>query len=121
MITTLDRMVLVGYFRSYAIVWSEPHQPVRGDRPVHAPRRLREPAGGFIAIAGTSSATTRYRVPQVFDLLAEPITLMAATFTRGVDAAEQRTLAATVGRHPDAAGDPPDPARRGGRRSASPR
>ena len=60
----------------------QPHQPVHRHRPVHAPRRVREPAGRVRrSIAAYIARYYGFRVPQVFDLLAEPITLMAATFT----------------------------------------
>jgi lipopolysaccharide export system permease protein len=37
--------------------------------------------GGFVAIARFIISYYVFRIPQVFDLLAEPIALMAATFT----------------------------------------
>ena len=81
MITTLDRMVLVAFFRSYAIVWSS----LIGlfvviDLFTHLDAYMSRP-GGFIAIANYIIRYYAFRVPQVFDLLAEPISLMAATFT----------------------------------------
>ena len=81
MITTLDRMVLVAFFRSYAIVWSSLISLfVVIDLFTHLDAYMNRP-GGFIAIAHYILRYYAYRMPQVFDLLAEPISLMAATFT----------------------------------------
>jgi lipopolysaccharide export system permease protein len=81
MITTLDRMVLFAFFRSYLIVWSS----LIGlfvviDLFTHLDAYMNRP-GGFISIANYIFRYYSFRVPQVFDLLAEPISLMAATFT----------------------------------------
>jgi lipopolysaccharide export system permease protein len=81
MITTLDRMVLVAFFRSYAIVWSSLISLfVVIDLFTHLDAYMNRP-GGFIVIANYIVRYYAYRIPQVFDLLAEPISLMAATFT----------------------------------------
>jgi hypothetical protein len=81
MITTLDRMVLVAFFRSYAIVWSSLISLfVVIDLFTHLDAYMSRP-GGFIVIANYIIRYYAYRIPQVFDLLAEPISLMAATFT----------------------------------------
>ena len=81
MMTTLDRMVLVAFFRSYTIVWSSLISLfVVIDLFTHLDAYMNRP-GGFIAIASYIAHYYAYRIPQVFDLLAEPISLMAATFT----------------------------------------
>jgi lipopolysaccharide export system permease protein len=80
-ITTLDRMVLVSFFRSYAIVWSSLISLyVVVDLFTHLDAYVNRP-GGFAAIARYIVTYYGYRIPQVFDLLAEPISLLAATFT----------------------------------------
>jgi lipopolysaccharide export system permease protein len=81
MITTLDRMALVSFFRSYAIVWSSLISLfVVIDLFTHLDAYMNRP-GGFVVIARYIIRYYAYRIPQVFDLLAEPISLMAATFT----------------------------------------
>jgi len=80
-ITTLDRMVLVSFFRSYAIVWSSLISLyVVIDLFTHLDAYVNRP-GGFAAVARYIAVYYGYRIPQVFDLLAEPISLLAATFT----------------------------------------
>ncbi|WP_439630960.1 LptF/LptG family permease [Gemmata sp.] len=81
MITTLDRMVLVSYVRSYAIVWTS----LIGlfvviDLFTHLDAFMSRP-GSFPAIAAYIVRYYLFHVPQVFDLMAEPIALLAATFT----------------------------------------
>ena len=81
MITTLDRMFLLAYFRSYLIVWTSLISLfIVIDLFTHLDAFMNRP-GGFVIIANYIARYYAYRVPQVFDLLAEPITLMAATFT----------------------------------------
>lgn len=81
MITTLDRMILVSFFRSYAIVWTSLISLfVVIDLFTHLDAYVNRP-GGVLVIAGAIARYYAFRIPQVFDLLAEPITLMAATFT----------------------------------------
>ena len=81
MITTLDRMVLFSFFRSYAIVWSSLISLfVVIDLFTHLDAYMNRP-GGFVVIAHYIVRYYAFRIPQVFDLLAEPISLMAATFT----------------------------------------
>jgi lipopolysaccharide export system permease protein len=81
MITTLDRMTLVAFFRSYAIVWScLISLYIVIDLFTHLDSFVSRP-GGFMAVAKFIIAYYGYRIPQVFDLLAEPISLVAATFT----------------------------------------
>jgi len=81
MITTLDRMVLFAFLRSYAIVWTSLITLfVVIDLFTHLDAYMNRP-GGFIVIANYIARYYAFRIPQVFDLLAEPITLMAATFT----------------------------------------
>jgi lipopolysaccharide export system permease protein len=81
MITTLDRMVLVSFFRSYAIVWSSLISLyVVIDLFTHLDAYVSRP-GGVVAVAHYIFRYYVFRIPQVFDLLAEPISLMAAAFT----------------------------------------
>ncbi len=81
MITTLDRMFLVSYFRSYAIVWTSLiGLYVVLDLFTHLDDFVNKP-GGFAASARHITFYYGYRVPQLFDLMAEPITLMAAAFS----------------------------------------
>ena len=81
MITTLDRMFLVSYFRSYAIVWTSLiGLYVVLDLFTHLDAFVNKP-GGFAASARHITFYYGYRVPQLFDLMAEPITLMAAAFS----------------------------------------
>jgi lipopolysaccharide export system permease protein len=80
-ITTLDRMVLVSYFRSYAIVWTSLISLyIVIDLFTHLDSFVNRP-GGLGTIAMYIITYYGYRVPQVFDLMAEPIALLAATFT----------------------------------------
>lgn len=81
MITTLDRMVLVSYFRSYSIVWvSLIGLFVVIDLFTHLDAFMSRP-GSFPSIAAYIVKYYLYHIPQVFDLMAEPIALLAATFT----------------------------------------
>lgn len=81
MITTLDRMTLISFFRSYAIVWSSLISLyVVMDLFTHLDAFVNR-AGGFPAIARFIISFYGYRIPQVFDLMAEPISLLAAAFT----------------------------------------
>ena len=81
MIATLDRMVLFAFTRSYLIVWTSLISLfIVIDLFTHLDAYMNRP-GGFIIIANYIARYYAFRVPQVFDLLAEPITLMAATFT----------------------------------------
>jgi lipopolysaccharide export system permease protein len=80
-ITILDRMFLLSYFRSYAIVWTS----LIGlyivlDLFTHLDDFVNKP-GGFVASANLIVKYYGYRIPQLFDLMAEPITLMAAAFS----------------------------------------
>ena len=81
MITTLDRMVLISFTRSYAIVWTS----LIGlfvviDLFTHLDAFMNRP-GSFPSIAAYIVRYYAFHVPQVFDLMAEPIALLAATFT----------------------------------------
>src|SRR5262249_62215601 len=80
-ITTLDRMVLGAFFRSYLIVWTSlislyividlfTHLDAVANRP-----------GGFPAVVNYVVHYYGNRLPQAFDLMPEPIALLAATFT----------------------------------------
>src|SRR5262245_24107252 len=74
-------MVLVSFFRSYTIVWvSLISLYVVIDLFSHLDAFVNRP-GGLIASATFTIHYYGYRVPQVFDLMAEPIALLAATFT----------------------------------------
>lgn len=74
-------MTLISFFRSYAIVWSSLISLyVVCDLFTHLDSFVNRP-GGFGAIAKFIIVYYGYRIPQVFDLLAEPISLLAATFT----------------------------------------
>jgi len=80
-ITTLDRMVLISFARSYAIVWTS----LIGlfvviDLFTHLDAFMARP-GTFPQIAAYIVKYYLFHVPQVFDLMAEPIALLAATFT----------------------------------------
>jgi lipopolysaccharide export system permease protein len=80
-LTTLDRMALVLFFRSYAIVWlCFVSLYVVIDLFTHLDAFVNRP-GGFPAVAGYIAHYYGYRVPQVFDLMAEAITVVAAAFT----------------------------------------
>jgi lipopolysaccharide export system permease protein len=77
MITTLDRMFLLSYFRSYAIVWTS----LIG---LYVVLDLFTHLDDFVNKAGGARHIITYyayRIPQLFDLMAEPITLMAAAFS----------------------------------------
>jgi len=77
MITTLDRMFLVSYFRSYAIVWTS----LIG---LYVVLDLFTHLDDFVNKSGGMRHIINYylpRIPQLFDLMAEPITLMAAAFS----------------------------------------
>jgi lipopolysaccharide export system permease protein len=81
MITTLDRMVLISFFRSYAIVWvSLIGLFVVIDLFTHLDAFMSRP-GTFPQIAAYIVKYYLFHIPQVFDLMAEPIALLAATFT----------------------------------------
>src|SRR5437764_8853 len=74
-------MFLVSYFRSYAIVWTSLiGLYVVLDLFTHLDDFVNKP-GGFGASARHITFYYGYRIPQLFDLMAEPITLMAAAFT----------------------------------------
>jgi lipopolysaccharide export system permease protein len=80
-ITTLDRMFLLTYFRSYLIVCS----CLIGlyavlDLFTHLDDFVNRP-GGFGAVIAHIVSYYGYRVPQVFDLMAELLTLGAAAFS----------------------------------------
>jgi lipopolysaccharide export system permease protein len=79
--TTLDRMFLIGYVRSYLIVCT----CLIGlyivlDVFTHLDDFVNKP-GGFAAAVAHMFTYYLYRVPQVFDLMAEFLTLAAATFS----------------------------------------
>ena len=77
MITTLDRMFLLSYFRSYAIVWTS----LIG---LYVVLDLFTHLDDFVNKSGGAQHIINYyapRIPQLFDLMAEPITLMAAAFS----------------------------------------
>ena len=79
--TTLDRMFLISYLRSYIIVWmSLIGLYVVLDLFTHLDDFTNKP-GGFGASARFIITYYGYRIPQLFDLMAEPITLMAAAFS----------------------------------------
>lgn len=81
MISTLDRMVLGAFVRSYVIVWTSlVSLYIVIDLFTHLDAFVNRP-GGFPAIAAYIIRYYGYRLPQVFDLMAEPIALLAATFT----------------------------------------
>src|SRR5262245_3601461 len=74
-------MFLISYLRSYAIVWvSLIGLYVVLDLFTHLDDFVNKP-GGFIASARFITTYYGYRIPQLFDLMAEPITLMAAAFS----------------------------------------
>ena len=105
MITTLDRMVLTSFFRSYAIVWSSLISLfVVIDLFTHLDAYMNRP-GGFVVIA-RYRATTRSESLQVFDLLAEPISSDGRDVHRRVAPAKQRTPSAIVGRYSHATHHP---------------
>jgi lipopolysaccharide export system permease protein len=77
MMTTLDRMFLVSYIRSYLIVWTS----LIG---LYVVIDLFTHLDDFVNKPNSTRVILNYyvpRVPQLFDLMAEPITLMAAAFT----------------------------------------
>ena len=79
--TTLDRMFLISYLRSYVIVWTSLiGLYVVLDLFTHLDDFVNRP-GGFAASARHMISYYGYRVPQLFDLMAAPITLMAAAFS----------------------------------------
>jgi lipopolysaccharide export system permease protein len=80
-LTTLDRLFLITYLRSYLIVCT----CLIGlyavlDLFTHLEDFVNRP-GGFVAVAGHIATFYAYRVPQVFDLMAEFLTLAAAAFS----------------------------------------
>lgn len=78
--TTLDRMFLASYFRSYFIVLTSLlslYVVIDLFTNVDA---FVEKGGGFAAVAGHVAGYYTYRVSQIFDLMAESITLLAAMF-----------------------------------------
>ena len=81
MITTLDRMVLVAFFRSYAIVWAcFISLYVVIDLFTHLDAYVNRP-GGIAVIARYIILYYGYHIPEVFNFFPEAITLVAATFT----------------------------------------
>lgn len=81
LVSILDRMILLSFFRSYAIVWTSLISLyVVIDLFTHLDSFANRP-GGFVAVAGHIARYYGYRIPQMFDLMAEPIALLAATFT----------------------------------------
>lgn len=77
MITILDRMFLLSYFRSYAIVWTS----LIG---LYVVLDLFTHLDDFVNKSGGARFIINFylaRIPQFFDLMAEPITLMAAAFS----------------------------------------
>jgi lipopolysaccharide export system permease protein len=81
MTTTLDRMVLFAFFRSYLIVWTcFISLYVVIDLFTHLDAYMNRP-GGFAAIARYIVLYYGYRIPEVFNVFPEAITLVAATFT----------------------------------------
>jgi len=80
-VSILDRMILLLFVRSYVIVWlSLISLYIVIDLFTHLDSFANRP-GGFPAIAAYVVRYYGYRIPQVFDLMAEPIALLAATFT----------------------------------------
>ena len=81
MTNILDRMVLLAYFRSYLIVWASLISLyIVIDLFTHLDSFVNRP-GGAVGVVTYIAQYYGYRIPQVFDLMAEPIALLAATFT----------------------------------------
>ncbi len=112
MITTLDRMILASFFRSYAIVWTSLISLfVVIDLFTHLDAYVSRP-GGVLVIAGAHRPVLR--VPDSAGVRSARRTDHAdgRDVHARMDAAEQRTVAAAIRGHPDAAGRPPGVARR---------
>src|SRR5262245_14882564 len=81
MMTTLDRMFLTVYFRSYIIACTCLIDLYAiFDLFTHLDDFVNKP-GGFAASVERIVSYYGYRIPQMFDLMAEFLTLMAAAFT----------------------------------------
>jgi lipopolysaccharide export system permease protein len=81
MITTLDRMFLLSFFRSYAIVWTSLISLYVVIDLFTNIDDFGKRGGGLQSVVEHVVSYYGHRVAQIFDLLAEAITLMAAMFS----------------------------------------
>src|SRR5688572_19807624 len=81
MMTTLDRMFLFSFFRSYFIVWSSLLSLYVVIDLFTNIDSFGQKDGGFTSVLEHVVGYYGYRVSQIFDLMAEAITLLAAVFT----------------------------------------
>lgn len=81
MITTLDRMVLFAFFRSYLIVWASLLSLYVVIDLFTNIDSFGKAGGGFRAVAEHVLRYYGYQIALIFDRLAEAITLLAAMFT----------------------------------------
>ena len=81
MMSTLDRMFLVSFFRSYAIVWTSLISLYVVIDLFTNIDDFGKPGGGLSSVLEHVSTYYRHKIAQIFDLMAEAITLMAAMFS----------------------------------------
>lgn len=81
MMTTLDRMFLLSFFRSYAIVWTSLISLYVVIDLFTNIDDFGKRGGGIQSVVEHIVAYYGHKVAQIFDLLAEAITLMAAMFS----------------------------------------
>jgi lipopolysaccharide export system permease protein len=79
--TTLDRMFLVSFFRSYAIVWTSLISLYVVIDLFTNIDDFGKPGGGLRSVVEHIVAYYGHKIAQIFDLMAEAITLMAAMFS----------------------------------------
>ncbi len=102
MFSTLDRMFLTTYFRSYGII-APVHQRalfIVIDLFTHLDDFVNK-SSGLAESAHHIAACYGYRTPQLFEMFSTFYTVCAARVYRRVDAAFQRTASAVVGGHSD--------------------
>jgi lipopolysaccharide export system permease protein len=81
MMTTLDRMFLFSFFRSYAIVWTSLISLYVVIDLFTNIDDFGKTGGGLQSVVEHVVTYYRHKVAQIFDLMAEAITLMAAMFS----------------------------------------
>src|SRR5205085_9740810 len=81
MLTTLDRMFLVSFFRSYAIVWTSLISLYVVIDLFTNIDDFGKQGGGLRSVVDHVVSYYGHKVAQIFDLMAEAITLMAAMFS----------------------------------------
>ena len=81
MMTTLDRMFLLSFFRSYAIVWTSLISLYVVIDLFTNIDDFGKRGGGIPSVVEHVTTYYGYKIAQIFDLMAEAITLMAAMFS----------------------------------------